>query len=236
MNITGTCHMDAPVAVAWDAFHDPGVLERTIPGVKSLRRTGDDAYDLVVSMGVASIKGTYEGKVALTEQVEHESFVLAADGAGAAGTIGAKVAVRLAEAGDGGTDIAFDADAIVGGAVGGVGQRMLAGVARRVAAQFFAAIDRDIARGGAAPESTAAGETAVASVGASEAPASSTPEEAPAEEVPVAPTTPRPAAAPTPATPGQVPFWVVLAGVGTGAACTLAGVTLGWVAARGTRR
>jgi len=36
MQITGTAHMDAPVDVAWQAFHDPGVLSRTIPGLQSL--------------------------------------------------------------------------------------------------------------------------------------------------------------------------------------------------------
>jgi hypothetical protein len=37
--------------------------------------------------------------------------------------------------------VVYDADAIVGGMVGGVGQRVLTGVSRRMADEFFAAVD-----------------------------------------------------------------------------------------------
>lgn len=230
MKITGSAHMKAPVEVAWDAFHDQGVLERTIPGVKRLTPIGQDAYALAVTAGVASIKGTYEGEVSLSEQQRHESFLLTAKGAGAPGTIEAKVRVRLA-AGEGGTDIEYDADAVVGGPIGGVGQRMLGGVSKRMAGQFFAAIDSDIARVGAAPEP--------AEAGAPQAAVAPTPEGA--EQAAAVPTPAAPAPAGVPARPvarddNRVPFWVVLAGVGTGAACSLAGVAIGYAMGRAVRR
>lgn len=245
MNITGTAHMNAPLDVAWAAFHDPGVLSRTIPGVKRLTETGPDAYALSVLAGVASIKGVYEGDVSLSQQREHESFVLTANGSGGPGTIGATVTVRLVKADDGGTDIAYDADAVVGGAIGGVGQRMLGGVARRLATQFFAAIDADIARGGATgPEAgqqrslaQATGEasaSAAPSTGGDSAPAFSATTAAPAPGT----ASPEPSArswGPAAAAPGSsgpsaqgVPAWAVLAGVGVGAFWTLAGVVVGY--------
>lgn len=180
MQIIGTAHMNAPVPVAWTAFHDPGVLTRTIPGLQSLEETGEDAYKATVSAGVASIKGTYHGNVELTEQVEHESFLLRASGQGGPGTISADVRVRLQAAEDGGTDIAWAADASVGGPIGGVGQRMLQGVARKMATQFFAAIDADIASGGAgAPASATTAEREVPA-GAAAATAAGTVRTAPA--------------------------------------------------------
>ena len=53
--------------------------------------------------------------------------------------------VQLAPSAAGGTDLTYDADASVGGVIGGVGQRMLAGVTRKMAGQFFTAVDDDIA-------------------------------------------------------------------------------------------
>ena len=53
--------------------------------------------------------------------------------------------VRFAPAAGGGTGRSYDADASVGGAIGGVGQRMLAGVTKKTAGQFFTALDQDIA-------------------------------------------------------------------------------------------
>ena len=63
----------------------------------------------------------------------------------------------MADNADGTTKLDYDADAMVGGMVGGVGQRVLAGVAKKTAGMFFAAID-DVLTGartvGAAPVAT----------------------------------------------------------------------------------
>ena len=98
-----------------------------------------------LTAGVAAIKGTYEGKVALRDPRHPEQFTMKAQGAGGPGTVDADVVVRLAPSAGGGTDLSYDADAAVGGVIGGVGQRMLAGVTRKMAGQFFEAVDDDIA-------------------------------------------------------------------------------------------
>jgi hypothetical protein len=78
-------------------------------------------------------------------------------GAGAPGTIAADVAVRFEEREDG-TAVSYDADAVVGGMLGGVGQRMLGSVSKRMAAEFFGNVDEALAGGGAAEaEGAAAG-------------------------------------------------------------------------------
>lgn len=144
MQITGTARMTANQQTAWEAFHDTGVLQRTIPGVESFIEVEPGRYQVVVGLGIASIKGRYKGDVAFAEEVEPEAFTLTLQAAGGAGTIGAEVDVRLSPADDGGCEVAWSADAIVGGAIGGVGQRMLVGVSKRMAAKFFADIDAEI--------------------------------------------------------------------------------------------
>ncbi len=145
MKISGTAVLNAPVDQVWAAFNDSAVLARTIPGCQELRQMGPDTYTMTVTAGVASIKGTYEGNVTLTEQNPPHFFVLKAAGAGAPGTVGADVKISLVGSATGGTELTYDADAVVGGVIGGVGQRMLTGVAKRMAGQFFAAVDADIA-------------------------------------------------------------------------------------------
>ena len=146
MKIAGENVLAAPVEQAWDALLDPAVLVRTIPGCERLEATGDNAYAMTVTAGVASIRGTYAGSCVLTDLVEHESLVMKLDGAGAPGTIGATVNVRFAPEG-GATRVSYDADAVVGGMVGGVGQRMLTSVSRRMAGEFFGNVDAAIAGG-----------------------------------------------------------------------------------------
>src|SRR6185503_6134751 len=145
MKISGSAVLNAPVERVWAAFNDPGVLARAIPGCQVLHEVEPDAYKMTVSVGVASIKSTYEGDVILTELDPPGSFCLKVIGVGAPGTVGADVSFRLQESEAGGTDLSYEADAVVGGAIGGVGQRMLMGVAKKMASQFFAAVDADIA-------------------------------------------------------------------------------------------
>lgn len=161
MKVTGSAVLHAPRERVWHALNDPAVLVRTIPGCVRLEETGPDAYAMTVTAGVGTINGTYAGDVRLRDQHEPNSFVLSASGAGAPGTVSADVAVRLSENGDGATQLEYDADAIVGGMIGGVGQRMLAGVAKKTAGEFFAAVD-DVLTGREVP---AAADTATAPAG-----------------------------------------------------------------------
>ena len=144
MKISGAAGLKASPQQVWDAFHDPAVLSRTLPGCESLTELGPDRYAMTVTAGVAAIKGTYDGTVALLNPQHPTQFTMKATGAGAPGTVDADVVVRLHPSATGGTDLTFDADAAVGGMIGGVGQRMLAGVTKKMAGQFFEAVDDDI--------------------------------------------------------------------------------------------
>jgi carbon monoxide dehydrogenase subunit G len=137
MKITGRESIPFPVETVWAALLDPAVLVRTIPGCERLETTGEHTYDMTVTAGVAAIRGTYDGTCVLSDLNPHESLVMRLRGAGAPGTIDATVNVGFAATSDGATEVSYDADATVGGMVGGVGQRMLGSVSRRMAGEFF---------------------------------------------------------------------------------------------------
>ena len=163
MKISGAATMHAPADKVWTALNDPAVLVRTIPGCEQLEATGPDSYRLTVTAGVASIKGTYTGEVALSEKQEPASFLMTASGAGGPGTVSTSVQVRLAPNGDGSTELSYDADAVIGGMIASVGQRMLVSVAKKMAREFFTAVDdvltgREVlAPAGGGPQAAVAG-------------------------------------------------------------------------------
>src|SRR5918911_4171998 len=101
-----------------------------------------------VTAGVGAIGGTYAGEVRLSHQDRPTSYVMHASGAGGPGNVRATVTINLEPNGEG-TALTYSADAVVGGPVAGVGQRMMTGVAKRMAGQFFTAIDAELA--GVAP-------------------------------------------------------------------------------------
>src|SRR5690349_13931740 len=119
MKITGSNTIAFPVEKVWDALLDPRVLVATIPGCEQLTATGENSYDMTVTAGVAAIKGTYQGQCVLSDLQEHQSLVMRLSGAGAPGTIDATVQVRFGAADGGATQIDYEADAVVGGMVGG---------------------------------------------------------------------------------------------------------------------
>ena len=147
MRVAGNATLHAPVEAVYAALRDPRVLVRTIPGCERLEQVGEDAYAMTVTAGVASVRGTYAGDVRLTDHRAPHGFVLRASGSGAPGTVSANVTVDLAPGQDGTTELSYDADAVVGGTIGGVGQRLLAGVAKRTAGEFFAAVDEVLTGG-----------------------------------------------------------------------------------------
>lgn len=148
MKVSGSATLHAPIEHVWAALNDPAVLASTIPGCEQLEAIGGDCYRMTITAGVASITGTYLGDVALAEQQPYDSFVLRASGSGTPGTVSADVAVRLQELDGETTSLTYEADAVVGGPIGGVGQRVLTAVSRKMAKQFFTAVDATLANGG----------------------------------------------------------------------------------------
>lgn len=174
MKITGTAALAASPQQVWDANHDPAVLARTLPGCESLTEAGEGEYRMRITAGVAAVRGTYDGVVQVLDVQPPNVLRMKASGSGAPGTIEADVDVRIDQSEDGGTLVTYAADAEVGGPIGGVGQRMLSGVTKKMAGQFFAALDAEIA--GVPPEQrayaptpalTGAGVPAAAAAGAS---------------------------------------------------------------------
>lgn len=147
MRIAGSYTINAPRPDVWKALHDPAVLARTLPGCESLEVVGPDQYAATLNAGVASIKGTYKGEVELGEKIEPERYSMKASGAGAPGTVQADATVTLHDDGNGSTRVEYDAEAVVGGMIGGVGQRMIVGVAKKTAGEFFTAVESEILHG-----------------------------------------------------------------------------------------
>jgi carbon monoxide dehydrogenase subunit G len=136
MKIEGTYDVPVPRKKVWDAFLNPTQLKKAIPGCEKLEALGNDEFKATMKIGVAAVKGTFEGKVKLSDKKPPESYRLSAEGSGGPGFVKADTLITLTEI-DGGTRVSYSADVQVGGLIAGVGQRMLGGVSKMMADQFF---------------------------------------------------------------------------------------------------
>jgi carbon monoxide dehydrogenase subunit G len=119
------------------------VLSRLLPGIEKFDEVGKDQYAVVVKMGVGAVRGTYTGRVALVDQRPPESYRLVGEAKGTPGWAKGEAVMTLVAEGTG-TRVIARGDAQIGGAIAGVGQRMMEGVAKSMAREFFQSIDREL--------------------------------------------------------------------------------------------
>ncbi len=143
MKIEGTHTLKARREMVWRLLNDPQVIARCLPGCQSLEPQGENTYKATLTVGVASIRGTYAGTFRLTDLVPPIRYRIAFEGKGPQGFAKGTGAIVLEER-DAETIIHYSGDVQVGGPIASVGQRMLQGTARMLAGQFFTAIEAEV--------------------------------------------------------------------------------------------
>lgn len=139
MEILGEYELAATREQVWEAINNDDVLLRCIPGCKGLERLSADELRAVVTTKVGPVSATFKGMITFSDRVYPESFHLA--GAGDGGIVGfAKGGARvlLKEGSEGTSSLAYTIDVNIGGKLAQLGQRLIAGTAKKSADAFFA--------------------------------------------------------------------------------------------------
>jgi carbon monoxide dehydrogenase subunit G len=142
MKIEGTQELHASRASVYAALTNPQVLQRCIPGCESLEKTGEDAYAVTIRAGIGAIKGSFKGNVRLEDMRPPDHYRIVVEGKGGPGFVKGSGDFDLEEH-DGGTVITYRGDLQVGGAIAAIGQRMIEGAAKMMAARFFTALEAE---------------------------------------------------------------------------------------------
>ena len=137
MKISGSYTLPLPRERAYQIMQDPEILARAIPGCEGLERIGPDEYRMKMKMALASLSGAFEGKVRITEQTPPNSFRLVVEGTGRIGFVKGDGLLKLTPAEAGGTEVAYEGEAQVGGTIAAVGQRLIDGTAKTMIKKFF---------------------------------------------------------------------------------------------------
>lgn len=146
MKLEGSYDVPASREKVWGALLDPAHLTRAMPGCEKLEAVGAGEYRAVMKIGVAAVRGTFEGKVKLSDLEPPSRYRMAIEGSGGPGFVRGEAAMALADV-PGGTRVTYSADVQVGGLIAGVGQRMLGGVAKMLVDDFFSRMTEQIQGG-----------------------------------------------------------------------------------------
>lgn len=145
IELVGERTIAAGQQMLWKLLNDPQVLMQCIPGCNTVNVIGEDRYEMGLKLQVGSVSGSYLGTVAIRDKREPEHFVLDIEGQGSIGYMKGSARFELTPVDDASTTLKYDGSGEVGGVVAGVGQRVLAGVAKFLVGQFFKALDKEAA-------------------------------------------------------------------------------------------
>ena len=165
-----------PLEGVWRFFERPQSVAACLPGVERLTVVDDDNVHVVATQSIGPLTATFEAKVTVLERVPNELIRFRAIGRsvrGASGNLRSENTVML-HGSTTGTTVTVDGDVILAGALGSVGQKVVAKQASKVTAEFAANLQRALDGGAASTIPTvgragtvgAVGGTAAASGGA----------------------------------------------------------------------
>ncbi|MBI3002165.1 MAG: carbon monoxide dehydrogenase subunit G [candidate division NC10 bacterium] len=145
MRLQATYTLPVPRQRLWALLFSAEDLRACLPGCERLTQVAPDTFEVTLTVGVAAVKGTYAGRLQILDQEPPGRCRLRLEGTGSPGFVRGEASVVLTEDG-GGTILAIDADAQVGGVIASVGQRMLTGVARMLLADFVKRVEAHLTR------------------------------------------------------------------------------------------
>jgi len=145
MTMQGEVTLPANRERVWEALNDPEVLKACIPGVQELDKVSDTEFRATAKLAVGPVKASFKGVVTLNDLDPPNGYRIAGEGqGGVAGFAKGGALVRLEEA-EGGTKLSYDVDAQVGGKIAQLGGRLINGVAKKYADEFFANFAKHLA-------------------------------------------------------------------------------------------
>jgi hypothetical protein len=148
MNITGERTIAAPQLAVWEALNDPDILRSCIPGCDEMERVSDNEYRLGMLAVVGPVKARFTGKLLLSDIVAPERYALRFEGSGGAAGFGKGLAnVQLSADAGTQTQLSYTADAQIGGKIAQVGSRLVDGIARKIAEEFFTRFEARLSGG-----------------------------------------------------------------------------------------
>jgi carbon monoxide dehydrogenase subunit G len=152
MTMSGSVTLPADKQTVWAALNDAEVLKNSIPGCQEMTRTGDDGFAATAKVKIGPVSATFKGNVKLSDIDPPNGYTISGEGQGGiAGFAKGGAKVALADAEGGGTTLNYDVEANVGGKIAQLGGRLINGVAKKYADEFFANFAKQIGGGAATP-------------------------------------------------------------------------------------
>lgn len=138
MRFEETFTVEQPAAEVWRFFEDEKRLALCVPGVESVEPIDEERSKIRMTQKVGYLSATFDLKMHVSDREEGRALEITSIGRSVRGAVGELRATNRVELTPevNGTRVVLKADIGVGGMLGSVGQKMMAGKAKEVAHQF----------------------------------------------------------------------------------------------------
>jgi len=137
MTMSGEYQLAVPRETVWEKLNDAETLKACIPGCEQLEKVSDTEFQAVAVTKIGPVKAKFKGKVMLSDLDPPNGYRISGEGdGGVAGFAKGGATVTLLPK-DGGTLLSYAVEAHIGGKLAQLGQRLVNGVAKKLADQFF---------------------------------------------------------------------------------------------------
>jgi len=178
MEMQGQRRLPVEQALVWEALNDPEMLKLCVPGCEKFEVEGEGAYTVVTALKIGPVSARFTGKVKLSDVQPPQSYTLGFEGQGGVAGFGKGTSAVRLEPAEGGCDLHYTVNATVGGKIAQLGQRLIDGVARSLADDFFKRFEAELLRRHPAPAEIPMSEPASAAAAAQTSSAADTAAEA----------------------------------------------------------
>ena len=122
---------------AWDSLNDPEILKMCIPGCEKFELVTENEYAVTVAVKIGPVSAKFNGKVKLADIQAPVSYALQFEAQGGVAGFGqgeSKVELTPHQSG---CELKYTVHSKVGGKIAQLGQRLIDGVAKSLAEDFF---------------------------------------------------------------------------------------------------
>ena len=129
--------MPLPQAETWKALNDTQILKECVPGCESLDKVSDTQYELTMRQRIGPVSARFKGIMTLQDVDAPRGYTIVFEGqGGVAGFAKGQASVALEPEGES-TRLSYSVKAMIGGKLAQLGARLIDGVARKLADDFF---------------------------------------------------------------------------------------------------
>jgi len=141
MEMQGSRDLAITQQQAWDALNDPEVLKQCIPSCDKVEANGPDTFSIGMALKIGPVSAKFTGKITLSDINPPNSYTISFEGQGGPAGFGKGNAKVLLTPHGRGNTLSYEVKASVGGKVAQMGQRLIDGVAKSMAEDFFKRFD-----------------------------------------------------------------------------------------------